>query len=81
MDTVLEILIQCDTNIDWVVGLGDGAVKLPVLGPPASFAYSRARACCACSRCRAGGLFFFFHLSSISNVLSFWRQLTMSEIL
>ena len=52
-------------------------------GHPATFAYSRARACCACSRCRMGGLYIFyiFHLSSLSNVLSFGRQLNMTEIL
>ena len=44
----------------WVVWLGEGAGKLPVLGRPAAFAYSRARTCCACSRCRTGGLYFFF---------------------
>ena len=46
-------------------------------------AYSRARACCACSRCGKGGLYFFlnFHLSSLSNVLSFGRRLNMTEIL
>ena len=27
---------------------------------PATLAYSRARACCACSRCGTGGLYFFF---------------------
>ena len=43
----------------WVVGLVDGAGWLPEPGHPATFAYSRARACCACSRCGKGGLFFF----------------------
>ena len=68
----------------WVVGLGDGAGQLLVPGYHATFAYSRARACCACSRCGMGGLYFYyfiFHLSSISNVLSFGRQLNMTEIL
>ena len=62
---------------------GNGAGKLPVPGHPATFAYSRARACCACSRCGTGGLYFFFifHLSSLSNVLSFGRLLNMTEIL
>ena len=48
-----------------------------MLGRLATFAYSRARACCACSRCGTGGLYFFyiFHLSSISNILSFGRRL------
>ena len=61
-------------HINWVVGLGDGAGLLPVPGRPATFAYTRARACCACSRCGTGGLYFFFifHLSSLSNVL-FWK--------
>ena len=35
-------------------------------GRPTALAYSRARACCACSRCGMGGQFFvcvcFFHL-------------------
>ena len=42
------------------LGQGDGAGKLPVPGCPAIFTYSRARACCACSRCRMGGLFLCF---------------------
>ena len=52
-------------------------------GCPATFVYSRARACCACSRCGTGGLYiyFFFHLFSISNVLSFGRRLKMTGIL
>ena len=66
-----------------MIGLGDGAEKLPVPGRPATFAYSRARACCACSRCGSSGLYFFyiFHLASLSNVLSFGRRLNMTEIL
>ena len=28
-------------------------------GRPTTLAYGRAGACCACSRCRTGGLFFF----------------------
>ena len=53
-----------------------------ILGP-ATFAYSRARACCACSRCGMGGLYFvfIFHLSSLCTVLSFERWLNMTEIL
>ena len=53
-------------------------------GRPATSAYSKARACCASSRCMTGGLYVFFyvfHLSSLSNVLSFGRQLNMTEIL
>ena len=52
-------------TILWVVGSGDGAGQLPVPGRPTSLAYGRAGACCACSRCRMGGLFLFFssHLS------------------
>ena len=45
---------------------------------------SRTRACCACSRCGTGGLYIYtyiFHLSSISNVMSFGRRLNMTEIL
>ena len=35
-------------------------------GRPATFAYSRARAYCACRRCGTGGLYFYiFHLSSL----------------
>ena len=37
--------------------------KLPVPGRPSDLSYSRARAYCACSRCRLCGHFF---LSSIS---------------
>ena len=57
--------------------------KLPVPGCPATFAYSKARACCACSRCGKVGyiLFYIFHLSSLSDVLSFGRRLNMTEIL
>ena len=51
-----------------------------VPGRPATFAYSRARACCACSRCRTVGLYFLY-LSSLSNVLSFGRLLNMTELL
>ena len=52
--------------LGWVVGLGDGAGYLLVPG--------------------LYGLYFFlyiytFHLSSISNVLPFWRRLKMTEIL
>ena len=63
-----------------MVGLGDGAGKLPVPGRPATFAYSRAR---ACSRCGTDRLYFlfFFHLSSLSNVLSFGRRLNMTELM
>ena len=32
-------------------------------GRPATFAYSRARACCACNRCGTGGLYLFFFSS------------------
>ena len=50
-------------NLGWS---GDAKVlgKLPVLGRPTNLDYSRARAFCACSRCR-WGLFghFFSHLS------------------
>ena len=55
-------------ELSWVVGLGDGIGQPPLPGRPATFAYSRARACCACSRCGMDGLYFFyiFHLSSLS---------------
>ena len=43
-----------------VVGSGDGAGRLPVPGRPTTFAYGRARACWACSRCRTGGLCLLF---------------------
>ena len=50
-----------------MVGSGDGAGQLPVPGRPTTLEYGRAGACCACSRCGAGGLFlvvvvFFGHL-------------------
>ena len=43
--------------------------KLP--GHSTALAYSRARACCTCSRCGMGGLFFFcvFFFSSILSFL------------
>ena len=43
--------------------------KLPVLGRPTNLYDSRARACCACSRC-GWGLFghFYSHLSFLSSV-------------
>ena len=42
-----------------MVGLGDGAGQLPVSGRLATFAYSKARACCACSRGGTSGLYFY----------------------
>ena len=39
-------------------------------GAPATFAYSRTKACCACSRCGTGGLYFLY-FSSICPV--FWE--------
>ena len=76
----------------WVVGSGDGAGKLPVPGRPTALAYSRAKACCACSKCWMGGpvfffFFFFFFFSSrlsylsFSNASSLGRRLDMTEIL
>ena len=43
--------------------------KLPVPGRPTNLDYSRAGACCACSRC-GWGLFghFFSHLSFLSSI-------------
>ena len=65
-----------------MVGLGDGAGKLPVLGRPATFAYSRARAAVlAAGAGRMGYSSYIFHLFSLSNVLSFGRRLNMTEIL
>ena len=65
-----------------MVGLGDGAGELPVPGRPATFAYSRQRpAVLAAGAGRVGYIFFIFHLSSLSNVLSFGRRLNMTEIL
>ena len=55
------------TFVGWVVGSGDGAVWLTVPERPTTGrVYGRAGACCACSRCRMGGLciFFFFFLAS-----------------
>ena len=80
IESIMVVLVRIEKS--WVVGLGDGAGYLLVLGRPATFAYSRARACCACSRCGTMGyIFYIFHLSSISNVLSFGRRLNMTEIL
>ena len=54
-----------------VIGL-----KLPAPGHPITLPYSRTGACCACSRCGAGGLFFlFFFSSSFSDASSLGRRL------
>ena len=37
-----------------------GSIIATVPGRPANFAYRRTRACCACSRCGTGGLYFLF---------------------
>ena len=60
---------QYDTMFDlkisvWVVGSGDGAGYLPVPVHPTTLAYGKAGACCACSRCGMGGLFFVVVFSS-----------------
>ena len=52
------VCLICFAYHDGILRLGDGAGKLPVPGRPATFAYNGARACCACSRCRTGGLYF-----------------------
>ena len=52
-----------------VVGSGDGSGYLPVPERPIALAYSRARVCCACSRCGMGELSFVFVY--ISSILSF----------
>ena len=49
-------------------------------GRPTTLAYGRARACCPCSRCWTGGLFFYIFfissiLSSFSNASSVGRLL------
>ena len=41
--------------------------KLPVLGCPTNLDNSRARTCCAYSRCGWGFLDFFSHLSFLSS--------------
>ena len=49
--------------------------KLPVPGRPTNLDYSRARAYCACSRCRWGLLEpFFSHLSFLSSFSLSGRQ-------
>ena len=53
------------SSVLWVVGSGNGAGELPVPGRPTTLAYGRAGACCACSRCGMGGLFFIVFISSI----------------
>ena len=81
-----RIMGQYDTMFDlkisvWVVGSGDGAGYLPVPGHPTTLAYGKAGACCACSRCGTGGLFFVVVFSSrLSNLPFlmphlFWRRL------
>ena len=50
-------------------------------GRLATFAYSRERACWLSSGAgRVGYIFYIFHLSSLSNVLSFGRWLKKTEI-
>ena len=54
-----------------MVGSGDVAGQLPVPGRPTTLEYGRAGACCACSRCGAGGLFLVVFLSSRLSYLPF----------
>ena len=57
-------------GVSYCVGWWGGAKvlgNLPVPGRPINLDYSKARACCACSRCGGGCLdFFFSHLSFLS---------------
>ena len=53
------------------VGSGNGAGWLPVTGRPTTLAYGRAGACCACSRCGMGGLFFILFFRSRLSYLPF----------
>ena len=41
-------------------------------GRPSTFAYSRARACCASSRCGTGGLYFLYFPSGAGCRLPRW---------
>ena len=41
-------------------------------GRLAAFAYSRARACCACSRCGTGGLYLFYCLACYDKQDIYW---------
>ena len=45
----------------WAVGPGDDAEYLPVPGRSTTLSFSRAGACCNCSRCGSGGLFLYTH--------------------
>ena len=66
------------SDLNWVVGSGDGAGQLPVPGRPVTLAYGRTGACFACSRFGTGGLFNCFIssiLSSFSNASSLGRRL------
>ena len=65
-------------QVYWVVGMGDGAELLPVPGRPATFACSRARTCCACSRCGTGWLYFFIFFIYLPFLIG--RPLNMTEI-
>ena len=51
-------------------------------GRPATFAEGQGPAVLIAGAGRVGYIFFYiFYLSSISNVLSFWRRLNMTKIL
>ena len=56
-----------------MVGLGNGAGQLPVPGRPTTLAYGRAGACCACSKCGTGGLFFILFVFISSFYLLFYN--------
>ena len=61
-----------------MVGLGDGAGWLPMPGRPATFhIVGQGPAVLAAGAERVGYIFFIFHLSSISNVQSFWNIETL----
>ena len=66
----------------WAVRLGDGTCYLPGPGRPATFAYSRTRAYCACSRCWTDWLYVFI-FSSIFHFECpvFWETADVAEIL
>ena len=53
------------TFLSWVVGLRDAAGYLPVSGRPATFAYSRARACCPLPQVRDGWAIVFIFFKTI----------------
>ena len=67
----MYFIIKLQLHLGGGGGGGSGGAKmlgnLPVPGRPTNLDYSRARACCACSRCGWGLFGHFFLLSILSS--------------